>query len=302
MPLTAHEWAETTAEIDACRQQLRECERVFGRYNDGEPTEEYESNCTYLAFRLRQAHYRMLLLIERANLPLFHADYVVGFAAYDGELDEVSHEPYERQNLYSEPLTYIIQRFEALSALLGEDGSGLNVAKLATLERILRSTPHILRDRDITPMTEAEMRRPVFDVLKVVFPECRPEHQVPHIFKVYKADYAIASLSALIEFKFAASEQELRHQVDGIYADMHGYAGDPQWSRFFAVFYTVGAIASPERMLEEFKLARSDPWWKPIIVHGGGSRRTRSPELPPSQKKVAKTKRIPVKSSVRSEK
>lgn len=276
MLLTMHEWAETAAEIDACRQQLRECERTFGRDNGGNPTDEFGSDCEYLGFRLLQAHYRMLILIERAGLPLFHADYVAAFSAFAGKLQDVGHDPYDPDMLYSDPLTFLSQRLEALTSLLGVAEDSPDVANLALLERILRSAPHILADRKVAPTSEAEMRRPIFDVLKVVFPDCRAEVPVPHIFKTYKADVAMSSLSAMVEFKFAADEKELRHQLDGIFADMNGYAGDPQWSRFFAVFYTVGAIAAPERMLEEFKLARADMAWKPIVVHGPGSRRIRA--------------------------
>lgn len=295
MRLTAYEWAATAAEIDACRQQLRECERTFGRHGDGEPTDEFEADCAYLGYRLQQAHYRMLLLIERAGLPLFHADYMAGFSAFIDKLDEVEHDPYDSDTLHSEPLRYINQRLEALSALLRESNDKSDVADLALLERILRTTPHILSDRKVTPTSEAEMRRPVYDVLKVVFPDCRPEVSVPHVFKVYKADYAISSLSAMVEFKFAVDEEELRHQIDGIYADMHGYAGDPQWSRFFAVFYTVDAIVSPERMIEEFKLARTDMSWVPIIVHGPGSRKTRVAATKPKPKAAPKPRRVTIR-------
>ncbi len=70
MKVKSQEWAATVAEVDACRLQLRECERAFSHDSDDEPTAEFQWNCEYLGYRLRQAHYRMLLLIERAGLPL----------------------------------------------------------------------------------------------------------------------------------------------------------------------------------------------------------------------------------------
>jgi len=83
--------------------------------------------------------------------------------------------------------------------------------------------------------------------------------------------------------KYALDEAELRSELDGIYADINGYSGDPQWSRFFAVFYTASPIAAPERLIEEFKLSRVDVAWTPIIVHGTG---TRSPREPAKSKGV----------------
>ena len=48
MTLTEHEWAATAAEIDACRQQLRESERVFDR-DEEDPTDEFDSDREYLS-------------------------------------------------------------------------------------------------------------------------------------------------------------------------------------------------------------------------------------------------------------
>lgn len=87
-----------------------------------------------------------------------------------------------------------------------------------------------------------------------------------------------------MEVKYALDEAELRQELDGIYADINGYAGDDRWTRFFALFYTATPVAAPERMLEEFKLSRVDVSWTPIIVHGAGDRATRIKGSSPSGK------------------
>lgn|GEM_PF-691551 len=268
------EWAATAAAIDACRQQLRECERAFGytQINDQyEEEEQYQAERASLGYRLRQAHLRMLILIEHAGLPLFHNSYSQGFEEFASKLDEVEQSPHDTDDLFSDPLTYIGQNFDALTALLREESSH-KASSLALFERILRQTPYILADREIVPTSEKEVRKPIFDLLKTVFPDCRREISVSHLFKVYKADLGIPSLKALAEVKYALDEAELRSELDGIYADINGYAGDPQWTRFFAVFYTANPVAAPERVLEEFKLSRVDVTWTPIIVHGAGTR------------------------------
>lgn len=283
----AAEWSAVAAEIDACRQQLRECERTFGYHRDEhgyDEDEQFEAEKSYLGVRLRQAYLRLLILIERSSLPQFLSAFREGFAQFEGKLDEVKHSPHDPEDLYSEPLIYIDQGFDALSALLRGQGSR-DSYKIGLFERILRQTPYILADRGIVPTSEKEVRQPVFDLLKTVFPDCRREIPVSHLFKTYKADVGISSLKALAEFKYAIDEQELKSELDGVYADMNGYAGDPQWVRFFAVFYTATPVAAPERILEEFKLSRADIRWMPIIVHGTGIRSKKVPAVkaPPTR-------------------
>lgn len=271
-------WSAVAAEIDACRQQLRECERTFG-YSQNEhgyhEDERYESEKSYLGFRLRQAYLRMLILIERAQLPQFLATFRDGFLAFEGKLDHVEHSSHDPEDLYSKPLIFIDQSFDALSAML-RSGSKRDQSNVGLLERVLRQTPYILADRGAVPTSEKDVRQAVFDVLKTVFPDCRREIPVSHLFKTYRADIGVPALKALVEFKYALDEKELKSELDGVYADMNGYAGDPQWTRFFAVFYTASAVAAPERMLEEFKLSRADISWTPLIVHGTGTRARKS--------------------------
>ncbi len=268
-----------SSEIDACRQQLRACERAFRWWLDDKgdyhEDEAFDQEKQYLGHRLKQAHLRMLLLIEAIGLPLFRETYVEGFSEFKDELHHVRHWEEDRDIISSSPLTYIDQAYEALHATLkGDDIYSIN--QLDLFERTLRQTPYIIADRKITPSSEKDVRQALFDVLKVIFPDCRREIPVSHIFKKYRADLGSGAIKALAEVKYALDETELRSELDGIYADMRGYNGDPQWTRFYALIYTAQPIAAPERILEEFKLSRADMSWTPIIVHGPGTRARRN--------------------------
>lgn len=278
MEVSSREWAAVASEISGCQQQLSVCERSYG--HDAEPYGLYvESDDSrldrhYLGYRLKQAHYRMLLLIERLGLSLFHADYHAGFSQFNGKLDEVIQTEYDSNQLISNPLNYIEQRFEALTALL-RGGTDRELSGLSLLESILQQTPHLLNDFSIDPGSENDVQKALFNIIRSVFPDCKREKSINHIFKTYKSDFGISSIKTLIEIKYADSEAELKNEIDGIYADMRGYSGDHQWKNFFALFYTTKAIAAQSRIDEEFKLANADISWKPIIVHGTGHRRTR---------------------------
>lgn len=278
-------WSAAAAEIDACRVQLRACEAAF---TGEEHTERFDSECGYLGYLLARAHQHMLLLIERLGLPMFYSSYTAQFQRFDGKLDKVGHFDENPWDLYSDPLILLGQTFDALKnmSVQAQDSDAL---MRDLLERMLRQTPYILADREIIPESEAQVRKPLFDALKTVFPDCRREIPVSHIFKTYKADLGVPSLRALIEVKYALNEAELRSELDGIFADINGYSGDPQWNRFFAVFYTATPAAAPERLIEEFKLSRVDISWTPIIVHGSGTRRSRPSGAP--QKRASAEKR-----------
>lgn len=43
--------------------------------------------------------------------------------------------------------------------------------------------------------------------------------------KTYKQDLGVRSLMAVAEYKYAATENEVRRALDGIYTDMKGYSG-----------------------------------------------------------------------------
>jgi len=175
-------WSAVAADIDACRVQLRDCERAF---TGDEYTEQFDSECGHLGYLLAKAHQRLLLLIELLGLPLFHASYADSFSKFEGKLDDVGHVPESPDDIYSDPLIVICQTFDALKDMAGQAHDSDAVTR-DLLERLLRQTPYILADRGIVPTSEAGVRRPLFDVLKTVFPDCRREIPVSHLFKTYK--------------------------------------------------------------------------------------------------------------------
>lgn len=270
MTLGEREWTAVADEIKAAHQQFSACEREFD-YMTEHDSDEYEAERSYLGFRIRQAHLSLSILLERAGLPAFHQQYLTHFARFGDDLDKVNQIRNEPWALYSLPLQFVEQTYEAARKMLrGDDDRTYSAMQLFI--SILRQTAHLLYDRNIEPTSENEVRNVVYDTLKIVFPDTLREVPVAHIFKTFRGDIGVPSLKVLTEVKYANSEQELKAQLDGIYADMRGYSGDPQWERFFALIYTTKAIASQARIFEAFKHAEADANWTPIVVVGAGSR------------------------------
>lgn len=186
--VTEAEWAAVAAEIDACRAALRECERAFGySYDHGEYEEDerYADAKGYLGHRLRQAHIRMLILLEPIQLPMMFVEYQRGFAGFSDKLDDVTHSSHDPEDLYSDPLIYISQTFDALSGMVRQHPDA-DAQRLQIFEQILRQTPYILADQKIKPQSEKDVRKPLYDLLKTVFPDTQREIPVSHLFKTYR--------------------------------------------------------------------------------------------------------------------
>lgn len=266
-------WEIVQAAIEACRQQVVQCERtsraVQDENGDYDTNPEFEHRAEYLGYLIRKAHVKMQLLIEKAGYVHFLSQYKAG---YDSFIDVTALTPVEEEPDYliSDPLNYIETAFASLSEIvIGLDDNKL---ELAMVERALRSAPYIVKDFQADPHSEKDIKATMLRYLKHVFPDARHKVKLSHVFKTYKADIGIGSLKALIEIKYAQNENELKTELDGIYADMKGYAGDDRWVNFFALIYTTEPIATQERVDAEYALSKVDVSWRPIIVHGPGDR------------------------------
>lgn len=94
--------------------------------------------------------------------------------------------------------------------------------------------------------------------------------------KTYRPDIGVRSLMAAAEYKFIDSKAETKVALDGIYADMHGYAGHHEWRSFYAVLYMTKQFYARKEVEVEFDLVRAELSWKPIVVVGSGGRKLRA--------------------------
>ena len=109
--------------------------------------------------------------------------------------------------------------------------NGKAIAGIDVFRTILQNTAAIVQSFDLrpTPTNEADVRRAIFEVLKFAFHDAIREIPIGHILKTYKPDLGVRSLMAAAEYRFASSEEEVKVALEGIYADMKGYAGNYEW-------------------------------------------------------------------------
>ena len=144
--------------------------------------------------------------------------------------------------------------------------------KLILLERILKATPKILRDRCITPENEHHVHEELYKTLVYVFPDTIKHPQIQRELRCYKPDIGIRCIKCAIELKYVSSEKEARTFIGEIYEDMVAYDGTEDWKIFYAVIYMTESFITQEQLDSQLGNANSKNNWKVILVNGTGNR------------------------------
>lgn len=175
----------------------------------------------------------------------------------------------------SEPLAYIDTILRGLRGTVGEGLTSAEAYDLARLERILRETAMLVRRREIIPKGELDVQAVMHDYLAAFFTEYTRNIAIPKVIKTFKPDGGVPDLKAAIEFKYAASETELREALSGIYEDMAGYSGSADWTRFYSVLYQTEPFVSDNRFNKAISRGGSHSWTS-IVVTGSGKREAKN--------------------------
>lgn len=254
-------------ELDYAEQALREVDRL---QCDGAANSDDPEDCRY-----ELAEHALRWYVERSLRGIGALAERMGVASIAAETTEA------RRN--SENLAQTDRQFEGeihCSALTHARACfapllAMTAAKSVTahdiLRNILRSTGKILAAK-IPPQNEAEVRNAVLEVCQLAFNDAVREVPIPKRVTHYKADIAVRSLRAVIEFKFVNSRDQMKVALEGVYADMRAYH-HREWETFYSVFYMTGPYYTQQEIDEEFLYVDADKTWQPIVVQGPGGRR-----------------------------
>jgi hypothetical protein len=171
----------------------------------------------------------------------------------------------------SKPLMCLERVIQGMRGAAGEGISSQDAYELTKLESMLRNTGFLLYRRGITPTKEADVQRVMNDYLGGYFTDYVTDFDLPTRIKNFKPDGGVRSLKAAIEFKFADSEQEVKQELDAIYADMIGYSGSEDWKRYYSVMYQTKPFV-PEEAYKQ-AIIRGGREWTPILVTAPGARK-----------------------------
>lgn len=267
-------WKAIDDELKEGRRLVDKIETI-ALYQDNQQNDEQQFTNEILATLISRLHQRILLTCDYFHLQSFLAHFQLTWASFKNPI-HLKYNSYAGV-LYCPALEYLADAFESLAAIYPRPEGSIAVSfeRMGILEQILRGTPKIIRDRQLSPSTEAEIRNAVYDTLIHVFPETVREVPIAQVSKAYKPDIGIRSLKAAVEYKFADSEEETRKLLGQIYEDIHGYAGSSDWINFFAVLYMTDAFLTQAQVDAEWQMTNVPHSWKPILVTGRGARAVR---------------------------
>lgn len=229
-----------------------------------------------LADVIEKLHQQTAFLLESRGVPQFlqrfHRQFgttVNGYKlAHEFDSDYMSHP--QLKNVFLTKLRKFLVPLVDLDQLGAPDGQRY-------LERLLKSTAALLNHRGIIPEGEAEIYREVASVVRLLFPSAT--NASSRFFKTakgYKPDILIPELSTAVEYKLIDSEAKLKTSFGAIADDVHGYADDPDYKFFYAVFYQAQDFWGLERCSVAWSDYKFPENWKAIFVVGPFSRRSTS--------------------------
>lgn len=185
----------------------------------------------------------------------------VGTTRYDSRFDYLDCKAFE----------YISRLLNSLRTVSGEALATSDSYELTKLETILRKTPVLVHNRGITPSGEIDVQKVMHDYLQAYFTEYKHPITISGIIKDFKPDGGIRNLKAAIEFKYAATRDEVARSLSGIFEDASGYSGSLDWTRFYSLIYQTEPFESEDRFKSEMTRAGLITW-KALLVTGPGSR------------------------------
>jgi hypothetical protein len=245
---------------------------VFQGHSSDEYDDESEFDELQFSSILDRLYTSLCAAIETLALPELLTDFKSEYTLRKDKKTNLSMLPYIG-DLHSETLGLFWRYYKTISSLVGRDiAMQLNEEKRKKFERILINTPKIIKDRDMDPKNEAEVRKCVYDLLIHIFPDTVREIPVSHVTKTYKPDIGVKSLKCAAEYKYADSDTEVKKSIGGFYEDMKGYAGSEDWKFFYAVIYMTDAFFTEDQIKAEFDATGVENNWKPILVIGKGQR------------------------------
>jgi hypothetical protein len=238
----------------------------------------YEDPEAAFASILNDLYEILLVLLEAAGMPETRQRLLNKWVSFE-KAGDIGRTTYDEQydSLESKPFEYLSTLIDGLRVATGDALQPLESFELAKLEMILRNTSVLLHRRGITPGNEHDVQKVMHDYLRAFFTEYKSPVRISGIIRDFEPDGGIRNLRAAIEFKYAASKDEVSRALGGIFEDHNGYSGSHDRVRFYAVIYQTAPFESEDHVRSELTRAGMITW-KAILVTGGGahSRRGRT--------------------------
>ena len=105
---------------------------------------------------------------------------------------------------------------------------------------------------NLCPEEDIEINSALFRTLSLFFPDSTKNINIHSGWKVYKPEFGFTRSRCAVEYKFVKNPQQLGFFVDQILAELTGYNGSKDWTRFLSVFYCKESFITEKTLKDEF--------------------------------------------------
>jgi len=249
-----------------CSAQLREVEAAHEIDDPQAQDQALQDSHAYLAVLLSRAIRSLALVYETLSLPNALTVFREEMAPFN--LEEVAHYDGQAEYPYSPALDHLTSHLTTLEPIIGEVSTVQQERQV--LRRMLEQLPASMTARDFTPARELDVQAELHRILQTAFPDVVRDPPAAKQTKIYKPDFGIESISTAIEVKYLDAKARRGDVLGELYEDMHGYAGNPEWSLFVGLIYQTGPWLSQQVARAEGKKAGIPKSWVLLVVTGAG--------------------------------
>lgn len=235
--------------IKTIKKDLSDLESLFwnthvGRYEYFDPSEdvndfdfEHEDNKTWLYYGTKRLYYKICLLLELKNLPIYLKTFK---SKFENIIENEELATKSRGPLYYElePSMIIHDDFRDFLSVFEEfDYNYTDKIKHNKLKLILENTNQLIIKTKSKITNEASIYKLVKWFVEIVYPSSRGLNKARFIsqFKTYHPDILIPEISSAIEYKYVKKNESLGNYIDQLKTDVDSYKDDPEYRFFYAV-------------------------------------------------------------------
>ena len=219
--------------LSSIRDSINEADRLFEEYawtNKGHDA----GLLNLFEYYMDQAFLELRVLLEAKGLPDF-------LAQVRAEHAKASTEPgLIKTTLDGDPYSPWTARLRLILQAIESTFSEAAISRVTKdVIDIVRATQYSITDAECfgaPPNSEREVHARIEAVLKCVFADVRHKPRIAKPIKNFDADTGLPSIQTLIEYKFVASQPDVKRVSEEVLADTRGYVSR-DWTRFLFVVY-----------------------------------------------------------------
>lgn len=224
--------------------------------------------------RLPQAAERMAAYLEMSGMNETRKEFLARWKEFEPHLDKTKWDHSDESDDLSSPaLDFLERQYWSFRDMLPRGSEKPKEAvDTHVLEKlfgyVLRSTATILRNYNVTPTCETDIKRAMTKHLETVFADYTTQLTIAKPLVSFKPDGGVRSLQSAVEFKLCESEADVKTAIHGITEDLAGYSGSLDWTKFYTVVYQTKPFTNESQFQAALSGSGKADRWNFIVVTG----------------------------------